>query len=106
MACPPPRSPTTRWAFASASCRSAIPLPVRALLDRAAANRAVVQALAAKQDPAILEVRAEGLAQAIVTLCTVLDIPLDTERRAFLRALDIASLEALLTTIGVQHRWP
>lgn len=92
----------------------ATPLPVRALLDRAAANRAVVQGLKAKQDPAILEIEQagvergldQGIAQAIVTLCTALDIPLDGERRAHLRALDTAGLEALLTTIGVQHRWP
>lgn len=88
----------------------ATPLPVRALLDRTAANRAVVQGLKAKQDPAILEVeeqgREQGLAQGIVTLCASLAIPLDADRRAHLQSLDATGLEALLTAIGTQHRWP
>jgi hypothetical protein len=82
------------------------PIPVRALLDRAEATRAVVRALYAQQNPAILEIKAEGLAQGITILCTALGIPLDADRRAHLQSLDTAGLEALLTTIGTQHRWP
>lgn len=88
----------------------ATPLPVRALLDRTAANRAVVQALKAKQDPAILELEAEGrqegLAEGITTLCAALGIPVDADRRAHLQSLDIAGLAALLTAIGTDRRWP
>jgi hypothetical protein len=86
------------------------PIPVRALLDRAEATRAVVRSLYAQQNPAILEIKAEGRAegfiQGITALCTALAIPLDADRRAHLQSLDTAGLEALLTAIGAQHRWP
>lgn len=92
----------------------ATPLPVRALLDRAAANRAVVQGLKAKRDPAILEIedegRQEGRAQmartAIEGLCEILEIPFDPERRALLQTLDATKLDALLHGIRTQRRWP
>jgi len=90
------------------------PIPIRALLDRAEADRAVVRGLYAKQDPAILEIKEEGLVQgreqalteAIVTLCTALAIPLPASRHAHLRSLDATGLAMLLTAIGTQHRWP
>jgi hypothetical protein len=94
------------------------PLPVRALLDRAEANRAVVQGLKAKQDPAILEIEQAGVEKgleqgraqmartAIEVLCEVLDHPLDAERRALLQTLDSAKLEALLDAIRTERRWP
>jgi hypothetical protein len=74
----------------------------------------VVRGLYAKQEPAILEIREEGLTQGheqgltqgIVALCTALDIPLDSERRTHMQALDVAGLEALLSTISTQRRWP
>ena len=96
----------------------AVPLPVRALLDRAEANRAVVRALYAKQDPTLLELEAQsreqgreqGLADiartAIAALCEVLDLPLDAERRALLQTLDATKLEALLHAIRTARRWP
>jgi hypothetical protein len=92
----------------------ATPLPVRALLDRAAANRAVVQGLKAKRDPAILEIEEEchqeGRAQmartAIEGLCEILEIPFGPERQALLHALDAAKLEALYAQIRTQRRWP
>jgi hypothetical protein len=96
----------------------ATPLPVRALLDRAAANRAVVQALKAKQDPAIQEIeraglesgREQGRAQmartAIEALCEVLDLPLDADRRALLQNLDATKLETLLHALRTERRWP
>ena len=86
------------------------PIPVRALLDGAAANRAVVRALYAKQEPAILEIKAEGITEAIteaiMALCTALHIPLDEPRRAAIEALDVAGLQALLVTLGTERRWP
>ena len=96
----------------------AVPVPIRALLDRAAANRAVVQALKAKQDPAILEIedagvekgleqgRAQMARTAIEALCDVLDLPLDADRRAHLQSLDMAGLEALLHALRTDRRWP
>ena len=86
------------------------PIPVRALLDGAAGNRVVVQALYAKQEPAILEIKAEGrhegLVQGIEAVCHALAIPLDPERRAAIQALDVAGLQALLTTLSTERRWP
>lgn len=88
----------------------AVPLPVRALLDRAEANRAVVRALYAKQDPTLLEIEAQSREQmartAIEALCAVLDLPLDAERRALVQTLDAAKLEALLHAIRTERRWP
>jgi Uma2 family endonuclease len=49
---------------------------------------------------------AEGLKKGIESLCDVLEIKLTAERRAHLDALDAAGLDALLTTIRVERRWP
>jgi predicted transposase YdaD len=94
---------------------------VRALLDRAAANRAVVQGLKAKRDPAILEIKDEGRKEgyqeghqegraqmartAIEGLCEILEIPFGPERQALLHTLDAATLEALYAQIRTQRRW-
>jgi hypothetical protein len=95
----------------------AMPLPVRALLDRAAANRAVVQGLKAKGDPAIREIEDEGRRKglqegraqmartAIEGLCEILEIPFGPERQALLHTLDAAKLEALYAQIRAQRRW-
>jgi hypothetical protein len=91
--------------------------PVRALLDRTAANRAVVQGLKAKRDPAILEIEDEGRKEghqegraqmartAIEGLCEILEIPFGPERQALLQTLDAATLEALYAQIRTQRRW-
>lgn len=108
----------------------ATPIPIRALFDRAAADRAVIRALQVKRDPAILELEAEGFQEAyqeayqqayqeayqqarakvartaIEALCEVLELPLDEERRALLQTLDVAKLEALLDAIRTRRRWP
>lgn len=88
----------------------ATPIPIRALLDGSAINRAVVRALHTKRDPAILEIEAEGRAQmarkAIEALCEILDIPFDDERRALLQTLDATRLEALHDAIRSHRRWP
>lgn len=86
------------------------PVPVRALLDRAEATRAVVQALYAKQEPAILAIkdegRQEGIRQGIEALCNALGIPIDAERRAAIRTLDATGLTELLAQLGTARRWP
>ncbi|MCA9704900.1 MAG: Uma2 family endonuclease [Myxococcales bacterium] len=86
------------------------PIPIRALLDRAEADRAVVQALYAKRAPALLAIEAKGLrhglVQGITALCSALAIALDADRRAALQALDAEGLEALLATLGRERRWP
>lgn len=84
----------------------AAPIPVRALLDTAEADRAVVQALYAKKVPAIMEIEAKGLIQGIEALCSALSITLDAERRATIRALDVPGLRTLLYTLGTERRWP
>jgi hypothetical protein len=90
------------------------PIPIHALLDRAEATRAVVQALHAKREPAIMEIeekgrtegRVEGMRQGIVALCGALGISLDAKRHATLQALDATALQALLAMIGTERRWP
>jgi hypothetical protein len=94
------------------------PIPIRALLDRAAADDAVARALLIKQNPVLMasaakardEGHAQGVAQmsrkAVEGLCLLLAIPFDPERRALLQALDAASLEVLHDRILTEHRWP
>lgn len=86
------------------------PVPVRALLDAAEADDAVVRALEAKHNPRIVEIhakgRAEGRVEAIESVCEVLDIPLGPRERAQLDALDDAGLGTLLARIKSERRWP
>lgn len=90
------------------------PLPVRALLDAAEADRAVVQALTAKRSPAIVELEEasyergakERSRKAIEALCRVLDIPLDSARTAELDRLDATGLDALHDRVVADRRWP
>jgi hypothetical protein len=86
------------------------PIPVRALLDGAAADDTVVRALYTKRNPALLEIEAAGIAagitQSIVALCSALGIPLDADRRATMQSLDIAGLQVLLVMLGTERRWP
>ena len=49
---------------------------------------------------------ARGLAKGIVTVCEVLEIPLDEARLATLERLDVGGLERLLDTLADEHRWP
>jgi hypothetical protein len=83
----------------------AAPIPVRALLDAAEADGAVVHALYAKQVPAIMAIEAKGLREGIAALCEVLGIPLDAKRRAAMQGLDAAGLRALLHTLRTERRW-
>jgi len=89
------------------------PIPIRALLDGAGAERTVVRALYAKREPELMAIEAkareEGLAlsrAAIEALCDAYDIPLDPERRALLQTLDAERLKGLLDEIRTEHRWP
>lgn len=83
----------------------AAPIPVRALLDATEADRAVVEALYAKQVPAIMAIEAKGLMEGVETLCQALGIPLDAERRTRMRSLDVSGLRALLHTLGARRCW-
>lgn len=86
------------------------PIPIHALLDRAAADDAVAWALHAKQNPAIMAIEAKGEAkgtrEGILAVCDVLGIPLDAARHATLHALDTTGLQSLLHTICTERCWP
>lgn len=82
------------------------PIAVRALLDGAEADRAVVRALRAKNNPELLAMEAAALHKGIVALCDVLEIPLDADRLTRIQLLDVASLETLLETLRTERRWP
>ena len=98
----------------------ATPLPVRALLDGAEVDRAVVAALEKRGLLAELETRAReegrarGLAQgleqgrraAALDLCEALGVELDEARRAALAAMDRAALEATIAALKRERRWP
>ena len=93
------------------------PIRVRALLDATEADNAVVRALEARGNPLLKKMqedaeqqgRAQGLREALVTLCRGFAIELTPERRAHIDALvdalDAAGLQALLDRIAVHHRW-
>jgi hypothetical protein len=90
------------------------PIPIRALLDGAEADNAVVRALRAKQNPELVAIEAaaarEGAAQAsrkaVERLCQLLGISFDDERRALVECFDAAALELLLDGIFAERRWP
>jgi hypothetical protein len=106
------------------------PIPVRALLDAAEADDAVVRAMDAKHNPELVRIRkrtyakghakgrlkgraegrakgrAEGRLEAIEAVCELLDIPLGPLERTQLAALDDAGLAILLARIKSERRWP
>jgi hypothetical protein len=94
------------------------PVAIRALLDAAAADDAVIDALDAKGNRRLQEIkscereegreegRQEGRIQAIEAICRVLDISISPERRAQLLELDASGLERLLAKIESERRWP
>ncbi|MEM9455535.1 MAG: hypothetical protein AAGF11_15245, partial [Myxococcota bacterium] len=89
-------------------------VPLRALLDAAHADDAIVRALEAKDNPRIAqirsevrsEVRSEGLIRAIESACRLLAIGIDPPRRQQLEALDSTKLENLLTHLETERGWP
>jgi hypothetical protein len=99
------------------------PLRARALLDAAEADDAVAHALKAKNNPVIVETRAEGhsegftqghakgLAQGLAQgriemLCEMLGIPLGPREHEQLRALDVEGLASLRARLESERRWP
>lgn len=93
------------------------PFPLRALLDAAVADDAVVDALAAKNNPRLAqrerqreEQRFEqglerGLVKGLETVCRVLKIRLGPHERAQMSKLDPVGLESLLARIEAERRW-
>lgn len=86
------------------------PIPIRALLDAALADDAVVDALDSKDNRRLRAIKtrehARGLNQGIESICRILGIELSAKRRAHLRALDTAGLERLLAQLETERRWP
>lgn len=75
----------------------AIPLEVAALLDAAAADNAVVEALAAKGNPAIRKREARGKAEAILSVLEARGIAVSApQRQEILRCADAARLDRWL----------
>jgi hypothetical protein len=90
------------------------PLPIRALLDAAQADNAVVDALDSKGNPRLLGIKARefergierGIERSIEAACRALAIDLTPEHRTCLRGLDADGLERLLTRLTTERRWP
>lgn len=110
------------------------PVPVRALLDAAAADEAIVDALDSKGSPKLKEIRAteraegrkegheegrkegldegleqgrkEGLETAVASVCQAFGLPFGAAERARLEPLDSTDLEALLERLQTERRWP
>ena len=90
------------------------PILIRALLDAALADDAVVDALDVKGNRRLREIKAnereqalrEGRIGTVVSLCRVLGIELDAERRAHVESLDTAALERLVVKLETDRRWP
>jgi hypothetical protein len=94
------------------------PVEIEALLDAAAADDAVVDALDTKGNRRLREIKAverkhglergleRGRLEAIETACRLLGITLDAGRRTHLLALDADGLEQLLAKLESERRWP
>lgn len=98
------------------------PIPVRALLQRDVAERAVIEGFARREVPALLAREqaardlgmAEGMAagrkqalvEAIAAVCEVLGLRFAARERAELAALDADALEAALASLRTSRRWP
>lgn len=94
------------------------PIPIRALLDAALADDAVVDALDIKGNRRLRAIMthehergleqgmSKGLVEGIESICRILGVELSPERRAGLHELDTASLERLLAQLETERRWP
>ena len=83
-----------------------VPLKVAALLDAAAANQAVVEALAAQGDPEILKLEAaaeaRGVARSILRILEARGIAVSpAQREEILRCADLERLDRWLLRAGV-----
>jgi hypothetical protein len=107
-----------------------MPLSVLALLQASEADDAVVRALVAKGNPALLRLRAEehrqgqlegrregqveghregeeaGLRQAVFALCEVLEVQLTGDRLAIVDRANLADLNRLVQQLKAQRSWP
>ncbi len=83
------------------------PIRVRELLDAAEADDAVARALLAKDNPVLVEARAQslrdGLREGIEAVCELLGIERTASRSA---QLDAPGLTALLAKLRSERRWP
>jgi hypothetical protein len=92
-------------------------LPIRALLESARTDEAVLAALSAKRPELFAardararaegheEGRADGLRHAVRALAQTLAIEVPIDDRGWLDGADAASLERLLDTLQREHRW-
>jgi Uma2 family endonuclease len=86
------------------------PVLVEALYDRDAANRATLTNLLQREGYADLDAvraegKAEGMREAVRSLCRVLSIPLTAERDAELERMNAADLDAQRARIERDRRW-
>ena len=89
-------------------------LPVRALLDGARADEAVLAAIEARRPDlvATIEARGEargeakGMRRTIESLCAVLDIALTPDRQRHVRGASRTELARLADTLTRDKRWP
>ncbi len=92
------------------ACLSA-PLPIRAMLDAAGADEAVLAALEARRPDLVARIeargeargRAEGEVRGIRTVCRLLGIPVD---EAQLEAATLEELRAITAALESERRWP
>jgi hypothetical protein len=98
------------------------PIPIRALLDAAQADDAVVDALDSKGNRRLRAIKTreheqgleqgleqgmtQGRMEAVESICRILGIELSPERRANLHELDTAGLARLLAHLETERRWP
>lgn len=90
------------------------PVDIEALLDAAAADDSVVDALDTKGNRRLREIKAaelergleQGRLEAVETACRLLGITLDADRRTQLLGLDATGLEQLLASLESERRWP
>jgi len=94
-----------RLASAEAERASAEAERASAEAERASAE-AKRASLEAERASALQSQLVTGLKKGIESLCEVLGIEVTAERRRHLDALDAAGIDALLTTIRVERRWP
>ena len=107
------------------------PVPVRSLVDRAAANRATLrnllnqlgyqdldavraegrheglkEGLEESRQAGLKEGQAEGLREAVYTACALLAIPVSASRRALVERMDVAKLQSLCDHLKRSRTWP